>query len=154
MKTIGFWILNVVVITALCIVGYNFIAGDEPDEPEKSAPTTTTDPPPPSHEFVADGPNAERLRRLVDDLDLSAFLEGEYKGWQVGLVGELKGDSFSMMTGAYTDVFYASGGCDQGDGVPEEYFLTLLDPGDVVMWSTEGDDTNLCRGEVLLVEEK
>lgn len=43
--------------------------------------------------------------------------------------------------------------CERGDFDKRDHLLVLLDPGDLIEWSTEGDDDRVCSYEVRLVQK-
>lgn len=72
-------------------------------------------------------------------------------GWLVGVVlaEDEDGWAITALTDASAVYLENSWDCRKNDGVLEvPHFALLIDPGDLVTWSLEGDDNRLCVGEL------
>ena len=82
--------------------------------------------------LTLDEPPAGRARGVI----LSENEDGLGSDWVVGPVDG-------------TVLLEPAANCsDDGDSTYESDLWQLLDPGDLITWSTEGDDTAICTGEV------
>lgn len=73
------------------------------------------------------------------------------EGWRIGVVLAEAPDDWAIT--ALTDggpvYLEDSWNCEKNDGMYEsEQFALLIDPGDLITWSLEGDDHRLCIGEL------
>ena len=151
------WLIAGVLIAVIVTAGYDLVTGDDEASAGERRTTTTTTKPEPEFkvtDLVPPGPNQKKLLIHIDEVDMSAYLTKEFEGWRVGLVDTIVSNNTMKVTvSEYTDVFY-EGGCHSENDLPDSYLKTLLDPGDVILYSTLGEDHELCIGEIRLIDER
>jgi hypothetical protein len=83
--------------------------------------------------------------------------EPSEEGWAVGVISVKQAEGrwvLAVLTaeggGTLTE---ASNGCETGSWRELDNLLVLLDPGDLIEWSLEGDDSRVCSHEIRLVRK-
>lgn len=79
-------------------------------------------------------------------------------GWRTGVVlAEDAGDkwdaAWSVLTTEDVEAVQPATTCNDGDSTDEDQLVLLIDPGDLVSWSTAGGDNRVCTAEIEIVRK-
>lgn len=154
------WVLNIILASGMLggLVWFATLDTDTDDKTPKPTTTTTTKPPR-LEAVVSPGPHATQMKRIADDFDLEIYVTGDQREqkWELGIVQSISGPT-NVMSVKYsegTEILQEAAGCD-GDmeEMDDDYLATLLDPGDIILWSRLGGDFAICRDEIKLIDER